>query len=172
MVNRPRQLAWALTCQEDTPRGMSVMAFQSSSSEEGRPSLIMGWHHLIGCSFRLNKKDQRGSQLITGNHLCFLMADVMAPATWSSHHQAFPAITDGMPSIQDKSFILSMLLPQWYEDHSAPPQFSQHHRLTLLFPVKQSKTKRELLNSKFLTATLWIQDWAVLLPGWMVNRPI
>lgn len=78
MVNLPRQLAWALTCQEDTARGMSVMAFQSSSSEEGRPSLIMGWRHLIGCSFRLNKKEQRGSQLITGNHLCFLTVDVMA----------------------------------------------------------------------------------------------
>lgn len=133
MVNLHHQPDWVLICQGDLSVGMSAMVLQTSSTEEGWPTLTMTWHHQIGCSFRLT-------------------VGVTYPATSSSHH-AYPAMRDHFPSNQKpKQMLPSQLAVSWkYKDRSTPFQFSQHHRLTLLFPVKQNKN---ILDSKFSTATL------------------
>lgn len=97
MVNLHSQFGWALTCHGDTPRGMSVMVFQSSSAKEGRPKLNMGWHHLTGCSFTWTKK---GSKRKLTHHLHSpLLPDCGrdVTATASSHRHAFPATMDVYP---------------------------------------------------------------------------
>lgn len=90
MVNLHSQFGWALTRHRDTPRGISVMVFQISSDAEGRPKLNMGWNHLPGCTSHGPRRDQRGSQLITYIHLCFLTVDVM---------QQPPQAPTAMPSL-------------------------------------------------------------------------
>lgn len=78
MVNLHSQFGWALTLHGGTPRGTSVMVFQSSPAAEGGKTQA---EYGMASSDRLQlHMDQEGTEEEPAHHLhslCFLTVDVI-----------------------------------------------------------------------------------------------